>query len=225
MATYLELARTTRLLCGMQGTGPVSVVDAQGIEEALVRFVRDAYVDVQSLREDFKWMEVSDTFDTTATQSTYTFLDIFLTDTPAFKKWQKGSFIIEDATGNKNYLKEMSRDALEQKYLNSTTTKVPSEYAIEPGTNSIIMKPIPDAIYTVSFRYQRSPEILSTDAQIPILPLHFHNLIVYKAVEKMAVFLSSPETYRQYATEATKMIGQLMRMDLPKMRMVAGSLV
>ncbi len=225
MATFIELIKTTRLLCGMQGTGPSTISGVQGIEEVLVRFVRDAYVEIQNIREEWRWMEDSGSFSTVASKDTYTLLEVFFAPTPQFKKYQKDSFIITDGYNKKTYLQFSPRNVLEARYLNDDLEKLPIRYTIDPPSNDLILKPIPDGVYNVDFRYQRSPEILSADIQVPTLPLPFHNLIIYKAVEKMAVYLSSPETYRQYSLEAAKMLGQLMRLEVPKMRMTAGALV
>ena len=225
MATYLELTRLTRLLSGIQGTGPSSVVSNQGIEEVLARAVRDAWVDIQNIREEWNFLEGSSSFNTVATQDTYTLLDIFLSSTPDFKKYKLDSLIITNGLGKKSYLQHYDRDVLEAQFLNSTQQELPHKYAVDPSTSSIILKAIPDGVYNVDFRYWKNPEILLTDSQVPSLPIGFHNLIAYKAVEKMAVYLSSPETYRQYATEAAKMMGQLMRLEIPKKRMRALPLV
>lgn len=225
MATYIEMVKTVRLLCGMQGSGPSSVANAQGVEEVLVRFVRDAYVDVQNLREEWNFLENSDSFVTVAGQEEYTSLEIFGTSTPNIKKHNKDSVYITDSNGKKSYLVHLDNLVLEARYLNSDEQKLPRMYAIEPSTLSVKLRPIPDGVYTVNFRYWEQPEVLTLDPQVPKLPLSFHNLIVYKAVEKMAVYLNSPELYREYATEAARMQGQLMRMDLKKKRMTAGALV
>lgn len=225
MANYLELTQTTRLLCGMQGVGPSSVTAAQGVEGVLVRFVRDAYVDIQNMREDFRWMEAAQSFSTIADQDEYNMQEIFGVSSPPLKKYQKPSFIITNSAGKKNYLAFVERNVLEARYLNNTQTKLPIQYTIDPPTNNLILKSTPDGVYNVDFRYQKSPEILSLDAQVPALPLSFHNLIVYKATEKMAIYLGVPEIFREYSTEVAKMSGQLMRMELPKMRMSAPSLV
>lgn len=216
MATFLELAQATRMISGMQGTGPTSVVNAQGADGVIVRFVKDAYVDIQNHREDWMWMEGSASFTTTNGKSTYSFLDIFLTTTPRFKKYCQGSFIITDASGKKSYLRYIDRDSLESLYLNDTTRSTPTIFSEDPSTGSIMLRPIPSGTFSISFRYQKGPEILTTDAQVPALPISFHSLIVYKAVEKMSIYLGSPEIYRGYAAETAKMLGQLMRSELPK---------
>lgn len=222
MATFIELVKVARLLSGMQGVGPSSVKDNQGIEEVLVRFVRDAYVDIQNLREDWKWLEASRTFSTVQGQDTYSILDIFGSSTLPLKKYHLDSLVITDEVGQKRYLRYSDRDALEQRYLNSDDEQLPSFFTVDPSTKGLILKPIPDGVYSISLRYQKVPEILTENSDVPSLPISFHNLIAYKAVEKMAVYLSSPETFSNYSLETSKMLGQLMRTELPKMRMQAG---
>ncbi len=222
MATFLELAQNTRVISGMQGTGPSSVVNQQGIEAVLVQFVKDAYIDVQNLREDWKWMEGSRSFSTQAGKDTYTLFDLFGTTTPSLKKYQYDSFVIADNTGHKTYLQYLERNALESMYMNDTTKDMPGFFTEDPSTGYIVLKPIPSDAYAITFRYQKAPEILSTDAQIPLLPVAFHNLILYKAVEKLSAYLGSPQIYRAYAVDAAKMMAQLMRNELPKMKRMGG---
>ena len=134
-----------------------------------------------------------------------------------FKKYQKNSFIITDSSGQKSYLQYIDRDSLEGAYLNDTTTEIPKYFTEDPSTGSVILKPTPSGSFSISVRYQKGPEILSTDGQTPALPLAFHNLIVYKAIEKLSAYLGSPQIYRSYAMDSAKMSAQLMRSELPKM--------
>lgn len=223
MATFLELAQATRMISGMQGSGPTSVENAEGIEAVIVRFVKDAYTDIQNLREDWKWMERTQSFSTIAGTDTYNFLQIFGSTTPLLKKYKYDSFIITDSSGQKGYMQYVDRDALESFYLNDTSRDTPSYFTEDPSTGYLVLKKIPDAPYTVTFRYQSAPETLSTSSQVPGMPLAFHNLILYKAVEKLSVYLGSPQIYRAYSVESAKMMAQLMRNELPKMKRMGGS--
>jgi len=219
MATYKELVQLTRLLSGMQGTGPSTVVAQQGIEEVLTRMVRDAYVDIQNRREEWNFLIRDKSITLQSGQDTYTLLQVFSTTAPLFKKYKKDSFIITNSDGQKNYLRYTERDVLEAQYLNDTVQKLPTQYAINPENNALIFKPIPDGVYTVTCRYYASPEILSVDAQVPILPASYHNAIAYLATAKMSIYLSSPENYHEYTRKAEGMIGELMRLEIPKKRM------
>lgn len=219
MATFKDLVLLTRLLTGMQGTGPTSVVGAVGVEEVIVRMVRLAYVDIQNRREEWDFLLKDKSFILQAGVDTYQQLTIFNTTTPNFKKYKTNSFRITDSNGKITYLQYVERDVLEARYLNDTQQKLPTQYAINPANNALIFKPIPDGLYTVNFRYWRDPEILSADTQVPTLPLSFHNAIAYAATAKMGIYLGSPELYQEYNQKAEGMVGELMRMEIPKKRL------
>jgi len=220
--TFLEIVRKARLLSGIQGTGPVSVTTATGIEADLVQFAKDGYVDIQNLREEWPFRESSQSFVTQPDKSSYTLTDIFVS-TSNLKKYKKDSFVI-NALGRNRHLRQIDDEQLELKYLNDTSVGIPHEYSIVPRDNSVVLKKTPNDLYSVTFKYYLNPEILSTDVQVPTLPVSFHDLIAYKAVEKMAVHLSNPEIYRSYATEASRMTGELMRNQLKPKRMCRRSL-
>ena len=222
---FLEIVRTTRLLSGMQGTGPASTENAVGVEEIIVKFCQDAYRDIQSLREEWDFLVDKRSFNTVIGQTDYSLLNIFNTAIPDFKKYDEDSFIITDTDGKRNYLKNITRPEMDQLSLNNENINIPTRFAIEEKDSSVIFEPIPGMIYNVAFRYWRNPEVLSADTQVPSMPPAFHQLIIYKSLEKLAVYLSSPELYREYATETAKMQGQLMRMYIPTMTLKARPMV
>ena len=210
---FLEIAKEVRLLGGVQGIGPVSVVNTSGYEGVLVQFVKDAWEAIQNMREDWNFMFSKASFPTIASQDNYTLTDIFLI--PQFKVWKKDSFKLRDTTAS--YLNYKDPDRLEKIYLNSTAESKSSEFTIERD-HSITLKPTPDSIYTITANYYRSPQLLKEDTDVPILPVSFHRIIVYGALQKLAVFLSSPEIYTKYKESHDLMLGQLMRAEVPAKR-------
>lgn len=223
--TYIEMVKAVRILCGMQGSGPSSVEAAQGIEEVLTVAVRDAWIDIQNMRDEWDFAEKQRTFSTTAGKSIYTLQEIFSSSNPSFRGFKAGSFIITDAQGKKMYLQRLSEEVMEARYLNSTSSSLPTYYSIHFSDNEIELKNTPDGVYNVSFRYYASPETLTSSGQTPSLPQQYHQLIVYKAVEKMSIYLNNPETYNLYAVESAKMMGQLMRGELRPKTIKTRSLV
>ena len=222
---FLDIAKTVRSLAGIQGTGPTSVVDAQGIEAVIVQFVKDANVDIQSLREDFEFMEATQTFLTVPGQSTYTRATIFNSADPPLKTYKHGSFCITDLSGQKHWLREYEYyETLEHRYLNDTQRSLPKEVGIN-AQRSVVVKQTPDNNYTVQFKYYRNPQILSVNSDVPWIPSAFHNLLVYKALEKVAVYLSQPEIYRGYSVETARLAAGLMRISVPKKRLQARPIV
>ncbi len=208
---FLELTKATRIICGIQGTGPSTVEDAQGLEELLVTFVKDAVIDIESLKPDFDFMRNTQSFSTIASQRIYIHLDIFVTTTPDFTSYITTTFTYTDSNGKKSLLKQIDYERL--LLLDEDTEGSPSFYAIRPSDNALIIHPTPDNPYTIEFDYYRAPQTLVNDTDTPLIPLAHHQLIVYKAVEKMSIYLVAPELYKAYSTEANKMLGQLMRQE------------
>lgn len=221
---FLSMARAVREIVGMQGNGPATTTNAVGPEAVLVSFVRDAYIDIQNLRDDFDFLNAKGTFNTSIGNSEYSLLNIFGSSTPDFKKYDKDSFRIT-RDGKKLVMAYKDREALELYSMNSSNQNVPRLFTIDYSDQSLILHPAADAIYTVDFRYWKNPEILSTEGQVPKLPSAFHLLIVYKAVEKMAIYLGAQSAYSEYSLEAARMIGQLMRSSLRSKRLRTGAFV
>jgi len=209
---FLEITKSVRILSGAQGVGPLTVTGVTGYEATLVAFVKDAWLDIQNYREEWNFLKKSDSFFTAASKDTYTVSDI-LGPTNDFKKWDKDSLVITDA-GRKYQLKRIDLGKLEEVYLNSIKESRPTVFAIDTS-DSIVLKNIPGLMYNVDLKYWREPQILVADADVPLCKSSFHNLIVYKALEKAAIYLSSPEIYRNYSVEAARMLAQMMRVDNP----------
>lgn len=219
---FLEIVKDVRRLIGVQGDGPALVESAVGVELVICDSVKYAFVDIQNLRQDFRFLDETKTFNTIIGQDNYTLQQIFLSVDPLFRSYQKDTFRI--VAGTKRILYYQDYKAQEIKYLNRTQTGIPFEFSIGPK-NDITLKDIPDSIYAVSFRYYRSPQILTASTDVPILPTSFHRLITYKALERMAIYLGQPEIFRGYSLETARMSGHLMRDQVPKQRFTTGALV
>jgi hypothetical protein len=170
-------------------------------------------------------MEATQTLLTVPGQSTYTRTTIFNSAEPPLKVYKHGSFIITNLSGEKFRMREYEYyETMEQRYLNDTTRALPREVGID-AQRSVVVKQIPDNNYTVQFKYYRNPQILAGNSDIPWIPSAFHNLIVYKALEKVAIYLSQPEIYRGYSVEAARLASGLMRTSVPKKRLQARAIV
>lgn len=207
--TYLELCKQVRLVSGIQGTGPTTVIDAQGIEELIALYVKDALIDIMSMRDDWNFLRTSHTFSTIVDDWEYPYLQIFNTATPDIRNYIPSTFTYTDGNGTKSRLTEIDYERL--LLVKRDTTQEPAYFAIRPSDNALIIHPVPDGPYTIAFDYYKGPQVLLVDSDVPLIPLSYHQLIVYKAVEKMSIYLASPEIYRAYSTEAARMLGQLMR--------------
>lgn len=222
---HLTIVRTVRELVGMQGTGPASVLTATGTESVLVNMVSTAYTDIQNLRDDFDFLNARGTFNTAIGQNIYTLLNVFGTTTPDWKTYDRDSMRLIDAQGKSRKLLYVDREIFDDKFSDVTTeTDTPTLFTIDYADSTIRLHPAPKSIFVINMRYWKNPEVLTTDAQVPKLPLAFHTLIVYKAIEKMAIYLNSPATWEEYRNATNRMVGQLMRTSLRKLSLKTGAL-
>ena len=209
---FLELVQYVRSRVGMQGTGPASVTSATTAEMDLVNAVSDAWIDIQNFREDWRWMRSVVTFDTVVGTANYPKATIF---PPGFrhKRWLTNTAYI-NVSGSKRRLWYLEYDAFIEYTLNSTENTEPSYFTIVPSDSSILIEK-PKDIYSITIGYQKSPQILINNADIPELPESFHLLIVYEAVDKYGVVSFSPELQGKYSNQYDVMLGQLLRNQLP----------
>lgn len=212
MSTFIELARNVRSKVGMQGTGPASV-SVSGAEEDIINAVRDAWVDIQNSRPDWRWMRSRVTFNTAVGIDEYTLADIF-TGSYRHKLWRKDTLYVLES-GKKKLLRFIDYDRFIYRHNNDTENTPLGEYTIVPESDALLFNS-PDAIYPVTIDYQKSPQILDLDADVPELPSYYHLLIEYAATEKYCAAVGSKSIYDQYASQHVEMWGQVTRTHVPK---------
>lgn len=221
MSSFIELARNVRSKVGMQGTGPASV-SASGAEEDIVSAVRDAWIDIQNSRPDWRWMRSRVTFNTAVGTEEYLLSDIF-TGAYRHKLWREDTLYVLD-NGKKSKKRYREYDDFIYRHANDTTNSKISEFTIVPESDALLFNS-PDGIYPITIDYQKSPQILDLDADIPELPQYYHLLIEYAAVEKYCAAVGSHSIYQQYASQHVAMWGQVTRTHLPPKKITVRGLV
>jgi len=209
---FIQLAQATRKRAGLQGAGPSSV-STTGFEAALIALIQDAWTDVQNYRKDWKWMRSTSIFLMTIGKSDYTLGDIFGV-TYRHKYWLKGTMYAL-INGQYTAIRFVEYDTFIERTQNDTTTSPPSIFTIRPNDSALLFNS-PDSDYTIKVDYQKSPQILEKDADVPELPVHYHSLIVYASLEKYAIYLENGTLFSGYALEYAKLMNTLMRDQLPK---------
>jgi len=210
---YIELARAVRRRLGIQGSGPSSVDTTIPIERQILKAVSDVYIDIQNINPNWKWMRSSASFNTIAGTTEYSLATI-LTPTYRFSRWLPHTFYIT-VNSKKSRLYYVEYDTFQYRFANNTTNGKFSEFTIKPMNKSIVI-PRPDSIYTITCDYQKSAQVLSGNTDTPELPIQFHNVILYGAMEGMGVSVASPEEQMYNAQKFVEGVGQLMRREIPE---------
>ena len=208
---FLQLVQEVNILSGIQGTidDPASTV---GIQNVIVDCTRNGWTSIQICKKDWEFMLRPNAFNTVPGQSVYTpdevFADLGYNDLGLYKA---DSFAYE-----KRYLKELPV-SMATVIDPSDSVGSPMWYFVFPYNNVLAINE-PNGSYHIKFWYIKATQQLHNGTDIPELPERFHRLIIYKALEFLAVYTGNPELSTKYSLEQALLFGELMREYIPARR-------
>jgi hypothetical protein len=227
---YLELCADLHLQAGISGTAPSSVTGQTGENKRIVNWVKRAWTDIQTMRSDWLFLKESFTLDTVSGQSSYNIADLVLGGSLAdsrFRLFDKKSFrIYKSSIGEVDEV-----DLCFSKYEDFRSAFIvgqqvqgrPDYFTVTPS-NTLYLDPIPDDVYRITGEFIKTPQVLTGNTDVPELPAHFHDLIIYHALIAYAYFEAASEVV-EYAKEQKKLLmNALLREQLPDVSL-AGSLM
>ena len=181
MADFLTLCQDTWTECGLPSSLPVSVTGQKGTPKLIVKYVRDAWEEIQKMHTDWSF---------------------HLTDTVAQLDIGTRIYPLAHFASNISrllalrYADDSGKIALEDWTLSTpitlTETGKPT-IGYRREDDRIYMNKVADQEYPVQVLYRRTPQILAANADVPIMRAEYHQAIVWKAVEYYARFDTAPE--------------------------------
>jgi hypothetical protein len=230
VATFLQLVQKLRQECQIAGTGPTSVVGQTGELKQLVDWTIDAYSELQSRNGGhWRWLRRDFTFDTTSGVDTYAPTAITDVDDSAlitrFSAWRNNDWedppkIFQDSVGigSQRWMIWVPYEWFKQIYrIGAQTDGFPHHITTDPRDNLLIGPKIANT-HTITGEYWRSPQILALDVDVPEMPTQYHNLIVYRAMEKYAGAEAAPEVMTRAKNEGRPLLRQLEKNQLARFR-------
>ena len=179
--TFLELCKRLRQETGYQGTGPVTVVGQQGDLKRIVEWVNQAYLDIQNKWQDWRWLWTEGQQATTADVADYA--------PPAdLAVYSEDTLRIGDESLCYVTFQHYRRDR--ERYDEMTPGR-PWSFTILPN-RSLRLFPTPDAAYNVDYEYFRAPVPLVENADEPLMPARYHEVIIHRARVYWAAFENAP---------------------------------
>ena len=227
----LDLVRRLALESGTvtnPTTSITTIVNATGEVARLASWIINAWLDIQDLHPNWKFMRRSCSFVTVDGQANYTPVQCAI---PAntFGRWKLDSFrsyVTAGGTNGEIYLCKLDYDQYRDTYIfgSMRTVRAQPLYVTEFPDYSLGIGPVAPVGYTVYGDYYAAPKDLSGDAEVPALPTQ-HNLmiIVWKALMDYGYFDAAPEAIQRGEREYKRLLSRLQRDQLPPMRM-GGSL-
>ena len=223
MSTYLELCADLRSETTDSGTGPSAVTGNTGELARVVKWIKDAWVDLQQEKDDWFWMRKSFTVSAISNDGEYAYSDctdtVSLAAISRFSHWYKHSFkcyLTSAGVGAECPLRWLPWEDFRAIYRYGTQTNSAPEHVSQDPTGKFVLGPKPDATYTVSGDYQIGPQILVANADEPEMPSRFHRLIVCEAMTRYAGHRVAPEVMARAVTEGGRLRSALGRDQLPE---------
>lgn len=223
---YITLAQKLRQKCRVPGSGPVALTGQTAEYQRILSFVNEAWMEIQRLHTDWRFLRASATCTTVAGRTTYSpTTDFGLTD---FGYWaldyQNGDTFrnYDTAAGisSEIFMEVWDYDWWRNAYLygalRSTYTR-PIGVALAPD-NSLACGPITAAGYTLVGDYYRVPSEMDDAADVPSLPVQFHWAIIYKAMMMYAAGEAAPEVYDEGKEAYERIIRQIEFTQLRRAR-------
>ena len=223
MSNYLQLSQDVARESGtISGTNPGAVTGQTGRLLKVVEWTAQAWVMIQNLHADWRWMQKTFSGNTTIGAGQYTPASWSITD---LRDWLRDNrvtgyqphtrYLTATGVSDEGALLEISWQQWRTRYgRGSQTNNKPSEYAISPA-GEFSLGPIPDDDYTVQGEYRQAAVVLAADADIPGLPAAFDQIIVWQAIMLLAEFDEAVEQRAAAILKYNALLEGLERDQLP----------
>lgn len=180
--TFNNICKEVAAEAGISDTGPSTVHGQKGELASVVRWVKRAWIYIQAMSVDWKWMWAEQSFNTTIGDRYYSYDEIGIA---SFKKWQDTTALIyktSEGLADQNEIPFIDWDDFKKTYLTgSQTNDRPQAITIRPD-RSLVLGPNPDADYTITTEYFTGVIPFLNDGDVPGMPPEYHDILVYLAL-------------------------------------------
>lgn len=228
MSTFLTGAVKLRQNCEIPGTGPTAVAGQTGLLKRVVDWYADAWRDIQNRNNNpWRWMRRPFTLNTVAGDNSYAYTDATDVDATGaisrFAYWWAHDlddpircYLQSGGVSGEYRLVWLPWEQWKYLYgFGSQTNQRPIHVSVD-HQNNLRIGPKPDAVYVVSGDFQRSAQELTADGDTPEMPVRFHDLIVYRAMEKYGANSIAAEVFARAQLEGGRLMKALEADQLPR---------
>ena len=206
--TFLALCQRLRQEAGLSGTGPASVLSQVGEMKRIVDWVASGYEDIQNLHATWRFLRTNFSFQTIINTQNYTPAAVALTD---FSEWIKNDIRIYSSAADESQLEYYPWDIFRQAFFfgsQRTQTGRPSIVTVKPD-NALALWALPDAEYTVNGEYYKSAQVMTANADTPVIPTKFQMIICWKGLMHYGAYAGAEEKYAHGNNEYKKLLSML----------------
>lgn len=230
MSTYLELCNELAQEAGVSGAASSisAVTNQSGQALRLVNWIKRSWTEIQNRHNNWRWMRSKWSVNTVASDDTYAYSDCTDTRLSAtisrFARWlpfdDSGAanikrYLTSGGVSGEIWMTNLPWDYFQAVYRRGQQNNGPIVHVTIDPQNQLVVGPKPDDIYTVSGEYMMSAQVLAADSDTPEMPSRFHDLIVYRAMEKYGRFYAAGEVLARGEREGGRLMTQLEADQLP----------
>lgn len=224
--TRLQLCKRLRQEAAISGTGPATTLGQTGEMGKVVDWIDSAYQDIQNLHADWDFLRTDLSFETISGTSEYSRTAISADEQGEWIDDSFRSYLTSAGVNGEQFMQWVPWRRFRDTYLLGAiraTTGQPRYITQQPDT-SLLMWPIPDAVYTVNGEYFERPQAMTTDTSYPLIPAKYQMIIVWRALMYYAGSAGAPELYAVGQREYKRLLNQLEAHQLPAIEL-AGPMV
>lgn len=230
--TFLTLCQDAARDCDLAGGSavPTDVTTQTGELQRIVKFVENQWVQLQARHQDWRFMRSPFTFDTTISDGEYEYTDIkdgiSATTISRFSRWRVNDpdnpatcFLTATGVGVEYRLIYLNWNAFKNSYLIGTQVDSQPVYITVDPRDNLHLGPVPSAVYTIEGTYQKSPQIMTADGDVPDFSGqdHHEQIIKWLAMKQYALSESDDSILFWAEMEYNRMVRTLETEQLPVM--------
>lgn len=221
--TFLELCQRLRREAGQAGSGPSTVVGQTYELLRTVEWIQSAYEDIQNLHAEWNFLRADLTFQTVASDNTYPIADISATEYGEWNQESFRSYLTSSGIAGEQFMEWLDWPDFRDRYVISSnrTQEGNPRYIAQKPDASLILFPTPNATYTINGEYFKRAQVMSVNADEPLIPTKFHMIIVWRALMFYAGYTSAPDLYEVGQREYKNLLFKLESSQLPRIRLAA----
>lgn len=216
--SFLDMVRRLHKESGTGGARPATTVSQSGDIGNLVDWISTAWMDIQNERSDWFFMRQPISFNTVASQSSYTAAQAGITSFGNYKRDSFRQYLVAGGVASEMDLPYLSYDRFRDAHLfgaERTRTQVPDHFTIDPQKNFLI-GPIPDGVYNINGEGFALPTEFALDTDRPTMPSQYHMIVVWRALLFYAHKEAAPESLTFGQAQYERLMRQLLRDQLPE---------
>jgi len=218
---FLALVQSLHYEAKLPGSPPAAVTAQSGRAADLVRWIIEAWNDIQRDKDGrWKWRRSEWFVNTVADDASYVFSDctdvIAAATITRFHAWELDDddppfiYLVSEGKTSERELPIARWNEFRRLYLRATHDPAsPSQMSVD-HTDALYFGPTPNDIYRVTGNYWKSIQNLVNDVDVPEMPSDFHMLIVYRALLKYAYNVVGQDILARAQTEGTPIYDALV---------------